>query len=390
MREMSEAIARQAPVIPNVQNGVSVKQLFQLFPPSSPNSVNALRVAMGPFKPQTDAFRFGNSFPITAENAAQFQQHYQTFSDAVIGGLVEIVTGSVNGYSFGPVSIPGTIADIVIGKVTDFLTGGLASKLVDAIVGQVGAGGFGRCGGMAFAGNDFYLANWPVDERLGTTPPATGPLSDYIFQRLLDSLDANGLTFLTWLMNYYVMPDAGPIATAALLAAAEAAVAAAAGPVSSVPVVGPVVGVAAGGAEAVAAVAIVAGLVGKNDIFNWGGPLGGLNDTKTQWTQIKAKLNTGAAWPIGVIFSDTPNPIEQHQILAIGYSDRGDGTATLDVWDNNERNLARTLGLNFQGNQLQVTNFLNDRPAVGIFLEGYSPVLPPASLHLPLEASEQA
>jgi hypothetical protein len=186
MRSMREAINRQAGVIPGgPPSGVKIKGgLFGLFPHSPSSSVNALRIAMGPFKPESDAFHFHNSFPLTAENAAQLQQHYQPFSDFVIGTLMEIVTGSLSGETLNvlgaKIGLPNPVVSAVVGKVTNFLTGGLASKLIDAIIGSI-PGTFGRCGGMAFAGYDFYLAGWPVDERLGTTPPATGGLGDYIF-----------------------------------------------------------------------------------------------------------------------------------------------------------------------------------------------------------------
>jgi hypothetical protein len=370
MRSIREAINRQAGVIPGgPASGVNIKEeLFKLFPPSPPNSVNALRIAMGPFKPKSDAFHFPNTFPLTAENANQLQQHYQTFSDAVIGTLVETVTGSLSGINVLGVGLPNPIISVVVGKVTEFLTDGLASKAINAIIGAI-PGTFGRCGGMAFSGYDFYLAGWPVDERLGTTPPATGDLGDYIFQRLLDSLDQNAGTFLVWLMNYYVMPDAGPIATTAL---------------------GGAVGLATGPEGAAIGAAIGALIGSQADIFHWGGPGVLLSNTKTQWPLIKAKLDAQAAYPIGIVFGDTIVPTEQHQILAVGYSDPGDGTATLDVWDNNDANLPRSLTLDFRGSELQVSNFLNNRPVKGIFLEGYSPAVPPASLHLPFEASEAA
>jgi hypothetical protein len=366
MRTMTEALARQAAVVSRFAPQVHVKgDLFSLFAHSPPDSLGALRLAMGPFKPPTDAFRFHNSFPLTAENAAQLQQHYQPVSDLVVGALVDIVTTSLLAIQL-PVlgNLPTAVTDPVVGKMTDVLTGDLASKLVDTIIGDI-PGTFGRCGGMAFSGYDFYLAGWPVDERLGTTPPATGVLGDYIFQRLLDSLDKNVATFLTWLMNYYVMPDAGKVATAALLGAAGLA----------------------GGAVG-AALGVFIGT--QVDIFNWGGPKVLLDQTKTQWPLLTARLDAQAAWPIGIVFSDTMNPIEQHQILAVGYHDPGDGTATLDVWDNNDGNSGRTLALDFRGDALQVTNFLNDRPVTGIFAEDYSPEVPPASLQLPLEPSEEA
>src|SRR5207253_2693390 len=94
----------------------------------------------------------------------------------------------------GTFGLPDFIIDAVIGDVRTELVGLLTGLVFDML-----KPGFGRCGGMAFAGYDFYLFDWIVDERLGTNPlPSNGVLGDYIFSRLLDSLDLNVGTFLEW------------------------------------------------------------------------------------------------------------------------------------------------------------------------------------------------
>ena len=104
-------------------------------------------------------------------------------------GVREVLASlSVSVPTIGTVGLPAVVVDAVIGEVTTQLAGSLIDKIADPIPGT-----FGRCGGMAFAGYDFYLLGWTVDERLGTMPPVTGPLSDYLFGRLLDSLDLNAV-----------------------------------------------------------------------------------------------------------------------------------------------------------------------------------------------------
>ena len=43
-----------------------------------------------------------------------------------------------------------------------------------------------------------------MDERLGTSPPATGVLGDYIFERLLDSLELNVVQFLDLVVMLHI------------------------------------------------------------------------------------------------------------------------------------------------------------------------------------------
>jgi hypothetical protein len=217
-------------------------------------------------------------------------------------------------------------------------------------------------------GVDFYLLDWPVDSRLGTTPPATGPLGDYIFSRLLDSLDLNALKFLQWFAVLHVLPKVSDAAKIAL----EVAVATLGGPVG----------------------AAFAALIAVTDVF---GDLGGskalLSSSKDEWPRIKNQLDGQAAWPIGLLFHGSATPFEDHQILALDYEDDANGTALI-VWDNRDGPYQRRLQIDFTGQELMVQP---DDPIVlpdgseifwsggnikGIFLENYSPQRPPDSLHL--------
>lgn len=88
---------------------------------------------------------------------------------------------------------------------------------------------------------------------------------------------------------------------------------------------------------------------------------------------IAARLDREAAWPIGFIYGGNASPIDQHQVLAIGYGDRGDGTASLTIWNNNDGAVSRNHGLNFRGDQLFANSSnsnLND--IKGIICEEYA------------------
>src|SRR5262249_3581528 len=111
----------------------------------------------------------------------------------------------------GEFGLPDSIINFVIGFVRRELIRLLIGPILDRLPLE-----FGYCGGMAFSGYDFYLLGWTVDDRLGTTPPATGVLSDYIFNRLLDSLELNAGTFLEWFAKLHLLPKVSTVANVAL------------------------------------------------------------------------------------------------------------------------------------------------------------------------------
>jgi hypothetical protein len=349
---------------------VSTRFWQQRFQPYPPTSLEALLIKLGPFIPPRDAFQFSNQFDFTDDQIEQITQHYQPYVNLALGGLpLEAVREALKDLSvdiFGyRVGLPDFVIDAVLGNVL----AALIELLADVILNLYTPQNTGRCGGMAFSGYDFYLLDWPVDSRLGTTPPATGPLGDYIFSRLLDSLDLNALKFLEWFAVLHVLPKVSDAAKIAL----EAAVATLGGPVG----------------------AAFAALIGVVDVF---GDLGGskalLSLSKDEWPRIKNQLDGQAAWPIGLLFHGSLTPFEDHQILALDYEDDANGTALI-VWDNRDGPYQRRLQIDFTGHELTVQP---DDPIVlpdgseifwsggnikGIFLENYSPQRPPDSLHFP-------
>ena len=343
----------------------SFRYLREHFGTQPPDSLRSLLIRMGPFNPETDAFRFRNypGFHMTHEYSEQIAKWFADevssvakrggapFRDTMMEWVYEIpVVGDV-------LKIPDVIIDQVVNQVIELI----AEELFD-ILKKPFTGTYGRCGGMAFAGYDFYQCDWPVDERLGTIAPDEGTLGDYITDRLFDSLRSNAGTFLEWIMVLHIYPWLSRIATQILLAL----------------LTGPIAGI------------IQLAIGEEADFFNLGGPQELLSKTKSNWAWLKQKLDWEAAWPIGIVFGNKILPWDQHQILAVGYTDTGNGIATLDVWENNDASAdplksgpkVRRLTINFTGDELQISNFSSDNPVKGIFVEKFAPKIPPQSLNL--------
>jgi hypothetical protein len=358
MKSLGRAVQRH-PEIPIPNTGIGANELMQRFAIGPTRALHPLLIAMGPFVTETDAFHFPNKFPLTEENGQQIRRRFQNALNLLVG----VTTGrfktplddiDLNVSGVGPkINIPDLIKNQVLGRVAAELIGEVGAKIADAIPGH-----FGRCGGMAFAGYDLFLHGFPVDERLGTSPPSTGPLSDYIFERLLDSLELNVVRFVDLVITLHLLPVLGKIATVALLAAAGS--------------VGGIIGAGIGA------------LIGTQvDIFHLGGPGSVLDETRKEWPRLKRVLDQQAAVPIGLIFGSSSNPIDQHSVLAIGYRDADDGTATLTVWDNNDANkFSRFLNLDFRGSELQVVTTPSYDSLQCFFVEEYVTQEPPQSLKL--------
>jgi len=336
---------------------VSTRDWQQRFQPDPLASLEALLIKLGPFKPDRDAFKFDNGFTITSEQVEMIRQRYALRLDEAFGRSpltwVRDVLDSLKVHIplLGTVGLPGWIVDAVIGDVRAELF-----RLAGAIFDSWNRD-FGRCGGMAFSGYDFYLLGWTIDASV-TTPPQTGVLGDYIFDRLLDSLELNAATFLEWFANLHWMPHASTVANATL-------------------------GSLVGGLGGPIGVAFGALLGSHVHVFNLGGPKSLLKPSKEAWTRLKITLNREAAWPVGLLFEESSTPIHDHQVLALSYVDNGNDTGILTVWDNREGPHPRDLYLDFTGNELIVKNDYGHKEIKGIIREEYSPRRPPDSLHLP-------
>lgn len=187
---------------------------------------------------------------------------------------------------------------------------------------------YGLCGGMAYAARDYYDLGLvlPRGRNIGDVPsgPPGSPaatLRNYIFQRLLDSLGEGdvGSKLLLWMAALHFVPH----------------------------------------------------------IFG-GGPAWLLAHTREEWQQLKQHLDTGKPWPITII-GTSRLPSNQHQVLAYGYEDPGDGTGTLYLYDPNcpsDTTSGQTIQLDFRGSGLQAVEScgMADRgPLQGFFCADYHP-----------------
>ena len=357
MKQLLDACHYRGPLTPPG----SAKSLLNVMGNRTGVSLTALLREAGPFVPARDAYGFSNNPEgFTLEDAAVLRNIYQGVLDQVSMLGVDILRTALSTFSFdvpvlGATGLPAAAIDYVINQVS----GGIRNQLFDAIVASV-PGTNGRCGGLAFSAFDFFLAGWPID-KIDPTPPSSGDLRDYIFARLIDSLQLNAATFLEWLMILRVLPGISTAASAALGAAAGA-------------VIGGPVGAALGGFVA-----------GKNDVLGMGGAGPLLGKTRDQMNQLSQQIAYNAAWPVGFIHGDSGSPADQHQVLATGYKQPDQNTILLSVWDNNWGNVARpscrALTLNMSGSEVVVST---QDPALtdlkGIICETYSPKTPPISL----------
>lgn len=332
---------------------VNVRDLTEHFRVSK--SAAALLRRMGPFKARTDAFHFENDFAINADQAVDF---VDVISDEIVESIVNRVVdsylGELRGIDLNPIPLLETrIPDVVMDFVAGRLHRELTARIIDLFADPVGSN-FGRCGGMAFAGYDFYLAGVPIDHTV-TAPPAEGALGQFIYDWLLDSLRLNVGTFTEWLVELHLRSRLNEVARTALAAAVGNVIA---GPIGA---------------------AITAYLAATTDIFAF--PSGKetlLESSKREWTVLKDILDRQAAWPLGLIYGDKPLLWDQHQVLAVGYTDNGAAGGTIVIWDNEDANVQSTLTLDFRGGELRTGGRRSN--IKGFFHERYMPERPPASL----------
>src|SRR5262249_13379140 len=227
------------------------------------------------FRPEIDGFAFENSWTFDALETEQLKRIISEAlpaAEAIASPIIAAIAGPVIATEL---AIAGPFAPIVlyyeIKAINDAAT--------NAIVNAVDAKPYGLCGGMAFAALDYWLQGWIV-------PRGTGPhdqpsrdtqqgteLRNYIWSRLVDSIEAHAVTFLSWMITLQI-----PLL---------------------------------GGAQ-------------------W------LKDRSAeQFQTIKHTIDaSGQPVPIGLI-GTTLNPMDNHQVLCYGYDDPGDGTGSLILYDNN-------------------------------------------------------
>jgi hypothetical protein len=104
-----------------------------------------------------------------------------------------------------------------------------------------------------------------------------------------------------------------------------------------------------------------------------------LSRTKNEWVKLKQNIDSGRPWPICLI-GTTSSPFDNHQVLAYGYTDNGNGTGTIFMYDNNQPDVEATINLDFRGSQLQATESKKSTkrgPLKGFFCTSYQFNSPP-------------
>ncbi len=263
----------------------------------------------GPFIAQKHAFHFRNSWEFNESDAHELNERLLRQSlNEVVSKIQSLVRGELSRMSIpipyvdrlpsiptpcgdikipDSLDIPKSLIDVVLDRLHTPILDYVLGKFLDAITGS-----YGRCGGMAFAGLDFYHAKWPVDARFGESQCASWPLRDYIWRRLLDSLGLNLTEFIWVKVKYLLLPDLSRIATDVT----KAVIGASGGRVASI---------------------ISNYIISKANIFNFS-----FNSNQysiNSWNKICHKLKQEEpAWPMGLVFNSY-KVWGDHQILVIGY-----------------------------------------------------------------------
>jgi hypothetical protein len=192
----------------------------------------------------------------------------------------------------------------------------------------IGDASNGLCGGMAFAARDYFEAGRPPPP--DAAPPKSGPLFDYLVDRLLDSFNLPfGPGRYLELMNP-VLPDGEPI-------------------------------------------------------LRWlgMGPHGrAWRMLQQEWPRIRGDLDAGRPSPLGLVMAKSLDPFDlklNHQVLAYGYEIEGD-RLKLRLYDPNQpRRDDVVLSLSIANPRTSAGVLLSPtgRPVYSFFRVDYRPSTPP-------------
>jgi hypothetical protein len=269
------------------------------------------------FRPETDGFLFANHW---TWDATEKQILTKVITDLLDG--LEAVLSPILYAALAPafLAIPPPFDILAIYEAVKAANKKIVETITKAV--ETADGGvYGLCGGMAFSSLDYWHERWVVPQGTGTNdqPQRTTPqgtvLRNYIWDRLLKSVEDNGLKVLQWM------------------------------------------GMFGGG----------------------GGPGGGkwlLEHTVTEIASLRRTITSGRPVTIALI-GTTSSPFNNHQVLCYGFKDEPDGTLSLFIYDNNHPGVESVIRLDLRGSILNAVHddtFQADRgPLRGLFCTVYVP-----------------
>jgi hypothetical protein len=239
--------------------------------------------------------------------------------------------------ALAPLVVPAAVAAVSVVIPDPIMLAVMSAALAPAAQAYLALGPldtYGLCGGMAYSTLDHWWAKRPLPRgaNAGDRPARTGgaptTLRDLLWGRLIDSLLPGGVLqrTLEWSLLLNNVP--------------------------------PFLG---GGAGA---------------LRDW---------SELEWRAIKAHIDLGSPWPISLVYTGR-SVWNQHQVLAYGYTDPGDGTGTLFVYDSNAPHQTgdpsgSVITLDFTGNALVATSPSDQADMLaGFFCSGYTRAAPPPDL----------
>ena len=284
------------------------------------------------FDPSIDGFAFANRFWWTEEER---EVVHDLFADALNDDDGRARTAMPIADPVLAGDVPGPLPWALSGELLLEAAQDLAGEFAEAVL-RDGGGSYGLCGGMAAAALDYRLANWVVprgngpDDQPSRDTPSGKVLRDYLWGRLVASIDLNAPTLLQWLVALKLPGD--------------------------------------GGTE-------------------W------LRDcTREHWRHLTSAMPvTADPMPVALIGSNA-SPLQHQQLLAIGFDDHGDGTGTLYLYDANQPDDVARIDFDLRGARLATTRDdpLAAMPGRGLlqgfFVEAYNSSRPPATLVATLRA----
>jgi hypothetical protein len=220
----------------------------------------------------------------------------------------------------------GVLSALTLGPVGAVLTLFGIRAIRKAIEAELSQESFGLCGGMSFAALDYFYS--PLQVPRESQPPLGPPLRTYLWDRQVHSFESDLARLCAWVILLKHVPSSWPFrdVTARLLA--------------------------------------------------W---------TEGEWETVKAQLDGGHPVPL-MLVRDTPDPFENHQVLAIDYDDgETPNQVTIYLYDPNypydpqETGKESTIVLEFDERLRSVRESRVERPVLrGFFREAYARHDPPA------------